>query len=976
MDPTVTFLLLLLAVVAVLSLAAALRQRLPFRIAMRNVRRGRWRTVLVVLGLLVATTIISGSLVIGDTVDAVSVHFTYQALGFTDEAVYNQSPTGSYELFPYSVYTEIAQRTVGTPNVAGLAPEIVGSVQLLDRSTGVPQPGLNLIGADANQTGQLGDFTADNGSQLTGPSDGGVYLDDQAAQDVNASVGDRLVLYGALHGTAVISVPATVQAIVQEDTRGGFFGGGNVFTDLATAQTLLNASGLVNFIAVTNTGSLSGGVAASTAVSARLNATIGGLQPSYGLSSSPILSENLQSAQASGQSLSELFFVLGLFSIVAGAMLVVGIFVMLADERKGEMGMLRAVGLRRGQLVYTYYFEGLVYSAGSAAAGTFLGVGVGYALIYAFSVYFASSQVTASAILGSFTATPVSLVIAYVVGFILTLLTVIATSAWVARINIVRAIRSIPEPVPTRRFYSYFAYTGVALALIGGLVLHATHAGTGNLSAPLVGGGLLLIGAALVASRFAPNRFVFTALGIALILWDGVPAVTHPVVGTQHSGGIDALFVDGIQMVLGAILIYVFNSDLVVRGVTGLAGSRPRTVSVVRIGLSYPGRRPFRTAINLVIFALVLFTIVAVASISSSVQANLNGLVVSESGGYTFFGYSSQPIPDLPGQVANNSTLSPLFSNIVPMVAGGANVNYSGSGGAFEYSLYSAPANAPSSENFYTTNHYNFTATWHGMSPSAVFDELETNTSVAVIDSTFNGVSSGVGPAVTTVTAGTVIDVSNPLTGANRSLTIIGILAQAFVTGVWVAPATAAALGYEGDTAFYLTTTPGTSVVHAAQVTKAAFFVYGLILYNFAQILAKSIQTTQAILGLLEVFVALGLAVGIAAMGIVALRAVSERRGEIGMLRATGFTRGMVLRVFLLEYSYVAVLGIAIGTGLAILLIYDASQNAANLLSFSIPWANIAAVLVISYALTVAAILGPSWKASRLPPAEAIRHSE
>ena len=976
MDPIVAFLLVLVALIGLLFLVAILRQRLPFRIAVRNVRRGRWRTVLVVLGLLIATTIVSGSLVIGDTVDAVNVHFTYQSIGFTDEAIYNQTPSGSFELFPYSLYTSIAAQASGAADIAGLAPEIVDTVQILDHTTGVPQPGLNLVGADANQTGPLGAFTADNGTRLAGPSGAGVYLDDQAAQDVNASVGDQVVLFGAPHGAMIISVPATVQAIVQDDTRGGFFGGGNVFTDLATAQELLNATGLVNFIAVTNTGSLAGGVAPSTTVSERLNTTIATIHPNFGVSSNPILAENLQQAETSGQSLQDVLLVLGLFSIVAGAMLIVGIFVMLAEERKGEMGMLRAVGLRRGQLVYTYLFEGLFYSAGSAFAGTFLGVAVGYAIIYAFSTYFASSQVTGAAILDSFTATPLSLAIAYVVGFVLTLLTVLATSAYVARVNIVRAIRSLPEPAPTRRTYNFLAYSGILIALVGGLLLRATYSGSGNLWPPLVGGGLLLIGAALVASRFFLNRSVFTALGIALILWDGVPALTHLIVGTQHSGGIDALFVDGILMVLGAILIYVFNSNLVVRAVTRAAGGRPRTVSVVRIGLSYPSRRPFRTAINLVIFALVLFTVVSVASIGSSLQTNLNGLVVSESGGYTFFGYSSHPIPDLPSAIANNSTLAPLYSTVVPMVAGGSIVNYSGAGGAFDYTLFAAPTTAPPSQNFYATNHYNFTATWHGMSQSAVFADLADNASVAIVDSSFNGISSGISPATTTVSPGLAVNVLNPLTGANRSLIIIGIMNQAFVAGIWVNPGTATALGYHGATAFFLTTTPGTSPVHAAQVTKAAFFVYGLLLYNFAQILAKSIQTTEAILGLLEVFVALGLAVGIAAMGIVALRAVSERRGEIGMLRAAGFTRGMILRVFLLEYSYMSLLGIAIGTSLAILLIYDASQNAANLLSFSIPWSNIAVVVAISYALTVAAILGPSLKAARLPPAEAVRYSE
>ena len=49
-------------------------------LAMRNFRRGKWRTVLAVLGLLCLRHDhrLPGAWSIGDTVNAVSVHFTYR----------------------------------------------------------------------------------------------------------------------------------------------------------------------------------------------------------------------------------------------------------------------------------------------------------------------------------------------------------------------------------------------------------------------------------------------------------------------------------------------------------------------------------------------------------------------------------------------------------------------------------------------------------------------------------------------------------------------------------------------------------------------------------------------------------------------------------------------------------------------------------------------------------------------------------
>ncbi|HYB77115.1 MAG TPA: hypothetical protein VEE83_00340, partial [Thermoplasmata archaeon] len=90
-------LLLILAAVALVTAVLAIRHRLPFRIAMRNVRRGRGRTVLLIAGLLVGTTIVAGSLVVGDTVSQLVVHYTYIGAGYDDEAISGLSPTGGLQ---------------------------------------------------------------------------------------------------------------------------------------------------------------------------------------------------------------------------------------------------------------------------------------------------------------------------------------------------------------------------------------------------------------------------------------------------------------------------------------------------------------------------------------------------------------------------------------------------------------------------------------------------------------------------------------------------------------------------------------------------------------------------------------------------------------------------------------------------------------------------------------------------------------
>ena len=67
---------------------------------------------------------------------------------------------------------------------------------------------------------------------------------------------------------------------------------------------------------------------------------------------------------------------------------------------------------------------------------------------------------------------------------------------------------------------------------------------------------------------------------------------------------------------------------------------------------------------------------------------------------------------------------------------------------------------------------------------------------------------------------------------------------------------------------------------------------------------------------------ALGLLVGIAGLGVVMVRAVRERRRNIGVLRALGFQAGTVQRAFLTESSLVALEGILFGSALGLVTAY------------------------------------------------------
>ncbi len=79
---------------------------------------------------------------------------------------------------------------------------------------------------------------------------------------------------------------------------------------------------------------------------------------SNGLEADPVKKDAVDRADQQGEIFSTLFVLFGQFSVAAGMLLIFLIFVMLAAERKSELGMARAVGMQRSNLVRAFAFEG------------------------------------------------------------------------------------------------------------------------------------------------------------------------------------------------------------------------------------------------------------------------------------------------------------------------------------------------------------------------------------------------------------------------------------------------------------------------------------------------------------------------------------------------------------------------------------------------------------------------------------------
>lgn len=120
----------------------------------------------------------------------------------------------------------------------------------------------------------------------------------------------------------------------------------------------------------------------------------------------------------------------------------------------------------------------------------------------------------------------------------------------------------------------------------------------------------------------------------------------------------------------------------------------------------------------------------------------------------------------------------------------------------------------------------------------------------------------------------------------------------------------------------------------------------------------------------------LALSVIIAILGVINTLALSvtERRQEIGMLRAIGMARDQLRHMFYLESILLSIFGTILGTAAGTLVGWALSRAMVpyGLIAVIIPWQMILGVLVGSIVVGVIAALGPAARAAKISPLKAI----
>ena len=958
-----------------LTVVLALRGPLARRLALRQVNRRRAEAALVVAGSVLGTAIIVGSLVVGDTLDHSFKQDAYRTLGVVDEVVSSPDPAKG---------AEAARRLEplrGDPALDGLltvrrhGAAVASGDPAATARKGEPQA--TVLELDFQEAARF----EGPGSALAGPAPGPgrVVLNDTLAGALDARAGDRLTFY--LYGR---SVELEVARVVPTRGLAGFAGRG-AFVEPATLRWTAGAvgsrAGPETLTLISNAGGVEGGAAATDQVKDKLQAALGPLTATGTAVETP-KQEILDQAESIGGEIGSLFLFIGSFAIIAGVMLLVNVFVMLAEERKPELGMLRAVGMRRGRLVRGFIIEGAVYALVASALGLVAGLGVGRAVVEVTARIFAGFAPEDGGIDLVYTVTPTSLINGFAAGFLIGFLTVALTSIRISRINIIAAIRDLPPEAGRPLKWRWVLASTLAAAGFGAaaVVAIAGSQGVGTYLYP----ALAVVALCPLLVRLLPRRAVYTGASLAVLGWGLAANTVRPKV--FDDGSTATFIVLGVVLTFSAVLLVSQNQELLLRLVRPLPGRRAASGLAARLAVAYPVARRFRTGATLIMYGLVVFTLVLISVLGSVIDSGVDQAVAQASGGYALrVDYNPSAPVDDPATRLTGGRFAGRVAGVAPLEAAEARVL--GVPGATKPLPTTAVGVTPALVD-------------HGLFPldarldrlggddRAVWRAVLADPGYVVLDQ-YLGQDGAIGAV--TYKPGDTLTVVDPGTGRQEPKVIAGILADSTAFdglgtggGEFGNPVVLAADGLREQfgarvrpSAALLALAPGVSDRAVAADLQGEFLPQGLVATRIQHVVEQDFAANRSFFQLLQGFLALGLVVGVAGLGVVMVRAVRERRRTVGVLRALGFPARVVRRAFLLESSFVALEGILLGTALSIVTSYLLFRNDDDLqgsgVPFPIPWMSISLLVAATAAASLAATAWPARQASRIEPAVALR---
>ena len=763
--------------------------------------------------------------------------------------------------------------------------------------------------------------------------------------------------------------------------------------------------------------------------------------------------DSVKLAEAVAGGVTTIFSIFGSFSIMVGMLLIFLVFVLLAAARSTELGMARAVGLKRRDLVQLFTYEGTVYAFLAAIVGTAAGVALSFGLVLILQDLIDTDDFAIKPYYSG-----VSLLIAFSSGLILTFITVVFSAYRASNLNIVVAIRGLrdefvkkPSQPIRKKLYDFlwalvfplrqlkriitgdgnrltnfltlmiFPISWPVSILISLVTLSGRHfyLVLGLLSGFLLSSGIItetganffigLTGFVLaiglfiraLASRFTDDAETINQLGGTfegglVLLVNSLPFDFFETwTGELSEPGPWFWPIGGAISTAAAVWLLMSNTRILIAFLNLILSRFSGLRAVTKTAISYPMASKFRTGLTVAMFALIIFTLM--------IFSVLNGIgdITSEepervTGGYDIKASISRDLP-ITGDIRDSLVMSDFT-----VVAGASKIPIEVREIEGENNTFKTSNLVSFEEEFFETTRWKMAHfdPKYGASEKEIWNNLAANPNLVVANASIIPSGDPFGPPdrsfktsyiepgdLMGMEAFSVAMKERKAAVEPQDLVVIGIVERlASGTGWGAESATfyssrplVSSIVDEAvplDT-FYFSLVNKNEVSNYAQKLERTFLAHSMNAEDLMKSLEDENATGDAFNKLFQGFSGLGLVVGVAAIGVLSVRAVVERRQSIGVLRAIGFRSGMIRAQFLIESSFITLLGIVVGIFLGILqswLIFLEISKELEGAKFVVPIADVGVLIIVTIVASILASVIPANEASKTYPAEALRY--
>lgn len=817
-------------------------------------------------------------------------------------------------------------------------------------------PPLLTFSWDGTRDGATEVFSLDEG---TNPGPGQIAIDYAQAEKIEAKTGD-VVTFTTPKGLQDFEISGIVRF---EGAAGAWF----ALFDLETAQEQYDKIGIVDGISL--------GASLGTSEAELLDAVDpvlpGGTEA---LSNAEVIEDDSADFNEIINFIGGALLAFALVALFVSLFIIYNTFAILVSQRIQEIGMLRAIGASRDQILMSIIFEALIVGLAGSIAGIATGLGVAVAIKALFESVGGFPE--ASNVIATRT-----IVVSLLLGVPATMLSALLPAIRASRISPIAAMRNeAPAETSTRRrTITGVVCTGVGLiVLLVGLFASSTAL---TIASPLL--GLIGISASTTTSVLAfigiGAVLIFVGVAMLSVLFAG-PAVN--IIGQPVIIAVFALFSGLFLTVVGAVAIV---AGLATAASTAATSSIPVRIVILFVGLglgsamlvsglpalirSFPliihlfnggpeaklaalakqnaSRSPQRTAATATALMIGLALVTTVAVLGQSLKVSFTSTLETAISADLFV--TSEIFEDMPAAVANEIAALDGIEQV----------------SRFRFDEIKVgdedPENLTGFETATKTDVTNLDLT-EGEVRQLGIDE------VYIFSDTFEETGTGVGDIVE----------AKFVDGQTADLTVVGIyddksiVDSNYIVDLAVFDQHYAEVG-DGFIGATIADTADGEAVHAAAVAVVSKFSQIQVQDN-QELLESAKNQVNSLLALINGL--LGLAVIVAFFGIVntIVLSVLERTREIGLMRAIGMTRQQLMTTIRIEALVVCLFGAVLGLVLGVLFAWAAILAIPGeiISTVSIPWGQIVFTLAGSSVLGILAAYLPARRAAKLNVLEAI----